>query len=186
MIVRIAVVGGVMACAFLAAPVMAQNGIQNGVQNGTPGAVQADPAARAEARRLAAEPPVGPPPGHQLRIDHSGRRQQGKVSFYAHKFDGRKMADGQKFDPNAHVAASKALPLGTQAKVTNLATGKSTEVTVEDHGPFVDGRVMDVSPRVAHEIGLDSHTGVAPAIVAPVTVPQPDGQVKLGAGAAPP
>lgn len=137
-----------------------------------------------EARKLAQEPPAPPPRGHTVAIDHSGRRETGKVSFYSHKFDGRRMASGKTYDPNAKVAASKTLPLGTEAKVTNLKTGESTTVTVEDRGPFVDGRVLDVTPRAAKDIGLTPQKGVAPAMVSPVTVPQPDGSVKLGAGAA--
>src|SRR4051812_5888313 len=52
-------------------------------------------------------------------LDHSGRKQVGTASVYSRKFKGRRMADGARMDPNAHVAASKTLPLGTEAKVTN-------------------------------------------------------------------
>jgi rare lipoprotein A len=93
------------------------------------------------------------------------------------------MADGRKFNPSANVAASKTLPLGTTAKVVNLATGKSATVKVEDKGPYVAGRVMDVSPKVANDLGM-TKSGVAPVAVKPVAVPLPDGEVKLGAGAA--
>jgi rare lipoprotein A len=151
---------------------------------GSPAMADDHPSGPEQARKLAQEPPVAPPKGHEIRIDHSGRREAGKVSTYAHSFDGRPMANGKTYDPNAKVAASKSLPLGTEAKVTNLQTGQSTTVTVEDRGPFVDGRVLDVTPRVAKDIGLKPQKGVAPGIVAPVTVPQPDGSVKLGAGAA--
>lgn len=139
--------------------------------------------ARAAAEQAEKAPPITPPRGSRLVIDHSGRRQTGKVSIYAHSFDGRRMADGNRFNPNDHVAASKGLPLGTTAVVTNLDTGRSSTVRVEDHGPYVDGRVLDVSPKVASEIGLPTKQGVAPVIVAPVAVPQPDGEVKPGAGA---
>jgi rare lipoprotein A len=116
-------------------------------------------------------------------IDHSGRKQKGHVSYYAHRFTNRKMADGRRFDPNTAVAASKTLPLGTTAKVTNLANGRSATVTVEDRGPWARGRVVDVTPSVAERLDLRKD-GVAPAIVAPIVVPQPHGGVKLGAGAA--
>jgi rare lipoprotein A len=92
------------------------------------------------------------------------------------------MADGRRFDPNSNVAASKTLPIGTTAKVTNLRNGKSATVRVEDRGPFVDGRVVDLTPKVANELKI-REAGVAPVAVAPIAVPQPDGGVKLGAGA---
>ena len=68
-------------------------------------------------------------------------------------------------------AASKTLPLGTVAKVTNTATGKTAEVTVEDRGPYVDGRTIDLSRSTARQIGLGTHDGVAPVVVA---VPRSD------------
>ncbi len=58
-------------------------------------------------------------------------------------------------------------------------------VTVEDHGPYVDGRTVDVTRSSAEQLGIGSREGVAPVIVAPVAVPQPDGTVKPGAGAVP-
>lgn len=133
-------------------------------------------------RALAKQPPV-PIQAIDGHIDHSGRKQSGDASFYADKFSGRKMADGEKFDPNAPVAASKTLPLGTVAKVENLENGKTATVRIEDRGPYVHGRVVDVSPKVADQLDLKKE-GTAPVVVAPVTVPQPDGGTKLGAGAA--
>lgn len=141
------------------------------------------PAAQAEARRLAAEPPRPPPRDNRVAMDHSGRKQAGKASIYAHSFDGRTMANGRRYDPASNVAASKSLPLGTVARVTNLKTGKSTEVKVEDRGPFVVGRVVDLTPHAARQIGLSYDEGLAPVVVAPVAVPQPDGTLKPGAGA---
>jgi rare lipoprotein A len=93
------------------------------------------------------------------------------------------MANGQRFEPNANVAASKTLPLGTTAKITNVQNGKSAMVKVEDRGPYVDGRVVDLAPTVADQLKMKKQ-GVAPVMVAPVAVPLPGGEVKLGAGAA--
>ena len=73
--------------------------------------------------------------------------------------------------------ASKTLPLGTTAKVTNLANGKSATLVVGDRGPFIDGRVVDVTPKVASELEI-RESGVAPVVVAPIAVPQADGTVK--------
>jgi rare lipoprotein A len=140
------------------------------------------PAARQEAERLDRLPPVAP--HGRARIDHSGRNEKGRASFYARGFARRKMADGRPMNPNANVVASKTLPLGTTAAVTNLQNGKTATVKVEDRGPFVDGRVVDVSPKVAHELDISKKEGVAPVEVKPIAVPLPDGQVKLGAGAA--
>jgi rare lipoprotein A len=114
------------------------------------------------------------------QLDRSGKRRIGKASFYARMFVGRKMADGNKMDPQVNNAASRSLPLGTTAKVTNLETGKSAVVVIQDRGPYVDGRIVDLSPATAQEIGISQRQGVAKVEVAPITVPQADGRVKLG------
>jgi rare lipoprotein A len=144
-----------------------------------------NPQVQGEARKLAQQPPEAPPRSNRVVDDHSGRKQLGKASVYAGHFQGRKMADGQHFKQSGHAAASKTLPLGTVAKVTNLTNGRTATVTVEDHGPFVKGRTVDLSKTSAAEIGLASRQGVAPVVVAPVVVPQADGTVKPGAGAVP-
>ena len=92
------------------------------------------------------------------------------------------MADGTPMNPNANIAASKTLPLGTEARVTNLRNGKSTVVQIRDRGPYAKGRILDLSPHAAQALDV-GRAGVAPVEVAPITVPQPDGSVKLGAGA---
>ena len=142
----------------------------------------ADPAiTRAEQEAvLLDELPAVPPP---RTADHSGRKVLGNASFYARHFAGRKMADGRRFNPAANVAASKTLPIGTTAKVINLDNGKSATVTVEDRGPYVRGRMLDVSPKVAETLSM-KQSGVAHVVVKPIAVPQPDGKIKLGAGAA--
>ncbi len=123
-------------------------------------------------------------PGTQSRAeDWSGRTERGRASFYSDKFDGHKMADGQRYNPRSDAAASKTLPLGTTAKVVNTQTGKSATVTVEDRGPYARGRVMDVSPKVADALDMKK-TGVAPVEVKPIAIPGPNGKVKLGTGAA--
>ena len=116
-------------------------------------------------------------------LDHSGKKRVGKASFYAGFFAGRKMADGNRMDPHDDNAASKTLPLGTKARVTNLETGKSAVVTIQDRGPYVPGRIVDLSPSTARQIGLTPKIGVAPVEVAPIEVPLPDGGVKRGDGA---
>lgn len=115
--------------------------------------------------------------------DLSAKRRIGRASFYAQKFAGRTMADGAPMDPQGDNAASKTLPLGTTAKVTNLETGRSAVVTIQDRGPYVPGRIVDLSPATARQIGITRRKGVALVVVSPIAVPQPDGRVKLGAAA---
>ena len=123
----------------------------------------------------AATPPKG--------TDHTGRRRIGIASIYAHRFAGRKMADGHPMDPQDNNAASKTLPLGTKAKVTNMETGRSARVVIKDRGPYVKGRIVDLSPATAEQIGITRKEGIAKVEVAPITVPMPDGSVKPGAAA---
>jgi rare lipoprotein A len=139
------------------------------------------PGAKQEAERLDKLPPLtSASTGH---IDHSGRTEKGRASFYAHHFANRKMADGHRMNPNTNVAASKTLPLGSVAKVTNLENGKTATVQIEDRGPYVKGRVVDLAPKVADQLDL-KHKGVTSVEVKPITLPQSDGSVNLGAGAA--
>jgi rare lipoprotein A len=114
--------------------------------------------------------------------DLTGGTRLGKASFYAASFYHRKMADGARMRPRGSNAASKTLPLGTTAKVTNLSTGQTAIVQIEDRGPYVAGRIVDLSPVTALKIGLTRRLGVAPVKVSPIIVPQPDGTIKFGAG----
>ena len=122
-------------------------------------------------------------PGREV-IDRSGRPQRGRASYYGSEFNGRKMANGRPFNPNSNDAASRSLPLGTVARVKNRQSGRETTVKVEDRGPYVPGRILDVAPRAADDLGM-RRQGVAPVVVEPVAVPQPDGSVKPGAAGTP-
>jgi rare lipoprotein A len=84
--------------------------------------------------------------------------------------------------PTSNNAASRTLPLGTTAKVTNLETGKTAVVTIHDRGPYVAGRIVDLSPATARDIGLDRRTGVTRVEVAPIAIPMASGNIKLGDG----
>jgi rare lipoprotein A len=107
-------------------------------------------------------------------VDRSGSTQVGKASFYADKFAGRKMADGARMDPHDDNAASKSLPLGTTAKVVNVETGRSAVVTIQDRGPYVKGRIVDLSPATAQQIGISKETGMAKVEVTPLSIPPAD------------
>jgi rare lipoprotein A len=129
------------------------------------------------ARTAAAVAPPKPKP------DLTGKKRLGIASFYADNFGGKPMADGVPMNLDGDNAASRTLPLGTKAKVTNLETGKSATVVIEDRGPYVDGRIVDLSPATARKIGITRRQGISKVAVVPITVPQPDGTVKLGAAA---
>ena len=85
---------------------------------------------------------------------------QGKASFYGPGFHGKKCANGQVFDMNKLTCAHKTLPFGTMLKVTNLKNGKSTIVEVTDRGPYIKGRIIDLSKAAAEEIDM-INAGVA-------------------------
>jgi rare lipoprotein A len=80
--------------------------------------------------------------------------QTGKASFYADKFEGRPTASGEKYRHNKLTAAHKTLPFGTKVKVTNLDNNKSVEVIINDRGPYVDGRIIDLSKSAAEQLGF--------------------------------
>jgi len=127
--------------------------------------------------------PVTPARPARPAIDRSGDLRVGVASFYATRFAGREMADGGKMDPYGDNAASRTLPLGTKAKVTNIATGKSAVIIVEDRGPYAKGRIIDLSPSTARRIGITPRLGVARVAVAPIAVPLADGSLKPGVAA---
>lgn len=112
--------------------------------------------------------------------DLSGRARTGIASFYAKMFFGRKMADGTPMNPEGDNAASRTLPLGTKARVTNLKTGESAIVTIQDRGPYVKGRIIDLAPGTARRIGITESMGLAKVEVTPIYVPLPDGRVRWG------
>jgi len=139
---------------------------------------RADAAAGDDLRQLHTDRRLLPEPHPQL--DRAGRKRIGKASFYARQFSGKKMADGTTMHPSGDNAASKTLPLGTVAKVTNLETGQSAVVTIRDRGPYVAGRIVDLSPATASEIGLARNTGVTRVAVSPIVVPLKNGELKVG------
>jgi len=73
----------------------------------------------------------------------------GKASYYAEKYHGRKTASGETFDMNALTAAHRTLPFGTVCRVTNLSNQKKVNVKINDRGPFIEGRIIDLSKGAA-------------------------------------
>jgi len=80
--------------------------------------------------------------------------QKGTASFYADHFQGRQTANGERYDKNALTAAHKTLAFGSKVKVTNLENLKTVIVTINDRGPFVKGRILDLSKKAAEEIEI--------------------------------
>ena len=105
--------------------------------------------------RTAAAPTVGN--AHPLdvaSITTAGAYQLGVASYYGKAFHGRKTANGEIFNMYKLTAAHRVLPLGTKAKVTNLTNGRWVEVKINDRGPFVEGRILDLSFAAALELEM--------------------------------
>lgn len=86
----------------------------------------------------------------------SGYIETGKASFYAMKFQSRLTASGERFDQSAKTAAHKKLPFGTKVKVINVKNDKSVIVRINDRGPFIKGRIIDLSRSAFSSIGNTS------------------------------
>ncbi|MBY6263092.1 septal ring lytic transglycosylase RlpA family protein [Azospirillum sp. 412522] len=105
------------------------------------------------------------PPVH---VEHEDGEEilvhKGEASFYSQKFHGRTTANGETMNQNKPTAASRTLPLGAKATVTNQENGKSVDVIVNDRGPYVDGRVIDLSRSAARKLDM-IEDGTAPVKV---------------------
>jgi rare lipoprotein A len=97
-------------------------------------------------------PSVSPRPVYQ---------EIGRASWYGPGFYGRPTASGERFKPHKLTAAHRRLPLGTTAKVTNLDNGRQVKVKINDRGPYVRGRTLDLSPAAAQQLGMTGK-GTAP------------------------
>lgn len=112
--------------------------------------------------------PVSPPPQQELQTDRAEEAKEtkktqrrrgrltlrGRASWYGPGFHGKPTASGEVFDQRLMTAAHKTLPLGSRAKVINLENGNSVEVTINDRGPFIPGRIIDLSRAAAGELGI--------------------------------
>lgn len=100
-----------------------------------------------EIKAPAPEPTATPAPEKK-----TGKTFRGTASFYARSLEGRPTSSGEPLDGSDLTAAHRTLPFGTRLRVTNTANGKSVVVTVNDRGPFVAGRVLDLSRRAAERL----------------------------------
>jgi rare lipoprotein A len=98
--------------------------------------------------------PFNDPPGVLNRVE------EGFASFYGKSFEGRRTASGLPFNPGAATAAHRSLPFGTSVRITNLENGRSVTATITDRGPYVGGRIVDVSQALARQLGF-VRTGMA-------------------------
>ena len=94
----------------------------------------------------------------------------GKASWYGPGFAGRKTANGERFNPNAMTAAHKTLPMNTTVRVTNVKNGKTVVVRINDRGPFIRGRIIDLSKAAAKKIDMLGH-GTATVELVALTTP---------------
>jgi len=108
-------------------------------------------ASRQEPPPPAPQVAPAPPPPHASR---KSTTKQVKASYMGTEPAGRPTASGEAYDPNDLTAASRTLPLGSTVLVTNPSNGRSVKVRINDRGPYVRGRSIDLSKRAAEEIGL--------------------------------
>jgi rare lipoprotein A len=97
-----------------------------------------------------------------LGVSVAGAESQSGIASVYSTESGSRTATGAKLDPGALTAAHRSLPFGTRVRVTNRSNGKTVVVTINDRGPFVRGRIIDLTPAAAHALGF--------CCVAPVTV----------------
>ena len=113
------------------------------------------PAASAAATDSGEAPLTEAQPGQVELVAAQAADQIGIASWYGHEWQGRRTASGERFDVNKLTAAHRTLPLDTKLKVTNLENGKSVEVKVNDRGPYIAGRVLDLSTQAAKLLGME-------------------------------
>ena len=92
--------------------------------------------------------------GAGAMVPDPGESATGEASYYADKFIGRTTASGERYDPEALSAAHATLPSGTRVRVTRLSDGRSVVVRINDRGPFVRGRIIDLSHAAARKLGM--------------------------------
>ncbi len=92
-------------------------------------------------------------PKGELTLD-LGIKDRGVASWYGKEFHGKLTANGEAFDMTAYTAAHRKLPLGSVVRVVNLTNGKTVQVRINDRGPYVAGRMLDLSHAAARELGM--------------------------------
>jgi rare lipoprotein A len=131
-----------------------------GLMTSTPGhaVIPHDLAAGVETLAPVAKPNLAPveaiaPVEPESALEHLA---DGEASYYGRELAGNRTASGERFNPGGLTAAHRTLPLGTKLKVTNKSNGKSVVVRINDRGPFIKKRLIDVSLGAAQQIGMIS------------------------------
>jgi rare lipoprotein A len=109
--------------------------------------------------------------------------EEGLASWYGGKFQGRRTASGERFDTNKLTAAHRTLPFDSVVRVTNLENNRSVEVRINDRGPFVDGRIIDLSRAAAEALRMTGR-GVARVSLELISIPKETEQrfdIQIGA-----
>jgi rare lipoprotein A len=101
--------------------------------------------------------------GTTLGFTYAASAQTGIASVYA--YSGERTANGERASPSGLTAAHKTLPLGTMVRVTNQRNGRSVVVRINDRGPYVRGRIIDLTPAGARAIGMDGLANVTVDVV---------------------
>jgi len=100
----------------------------------------------------------------------SGPEEKGKASYYSDRLAGRPTASGEPYEPSEMTAAHKTLPFGAVVRVRHVASGRTVEVRINDRGPHVRGRIIDLSRRAAEALGV-VREGVAEVVLEVVSMP---------------
>lgn len=112
------------------------------------------------APALAGEHSAAARPQHAAMASRARSPQTGTASWYGQEHAGRRTASGATFDPGRLTAAHASFPLGTKVCVTHLRSGRTVIVTINDRGPYVRGRIIDLSEQAARQLGM-LETGLA-------------------------
>jgi len=127
-------------------------------------------------------PVAAPAPQVRVAPRPAPRPRQELASWYGPGFNGRLTTTGERFNQNAMTAASKTLPLGSRVLVTNPENGCSVEVRINDRGPHVRGRTLDLSKRAAQKLGI-TRKGVARVEITPSDAKHPAGVAPIAPSA---
>ncbi len=124
--------------------------------------LETEPMAPAASRALPAERAAGP--AEPLLTGAMQEIEQGAASWYGRRFHGRRTASGERYDMNALTAAHRTLPFGTLVRVRSQVTGREVDVRINDRGPHVAGRIIDLSQAAAEALGLMG-LGIKPVVL---------------------
>jgi rare lipoprotein A len=128
------------------------------------------------APRPAPPPAPAPAPAVSAPAAVPSFTQQGVASWYGQSHHGRRTASGEPYDMNGLTAAHRTLPFGTVVRVTRLDNGRAVKVRINDRGPHVAGRILDLSARAARDIGM-TESGTAPVKIEQFAADQQAGGV---------